>query len=300
MVISVSRRCDIPRFAFGWFLERLDAGFVEVKNPFNPHLIRRVSLLPPAPGRPEAESAELFAFWTRDPAAILEHAEELEARGYGFYVMCTLTNYPVILEPNTPQFEAVIQKMRRIAQKITPDRVFWRYDPVFLSNITDFDFHRGNFANLAARLNGAVKRVIVSVYDEYSRAEKRLARLEQNGSLKRPAHYSPGEKSPLPSVPGSFVLGPIVRNLLAELAQIARGEGMEIQSCAEEDLSDCGIKSGACIDGEYIEKYFGLPKTGRDPGQKRPFCRCAQSVDIGSYGPCPAGCVYCYALTAWI
>ncbi|MDA8425359.1 MAG: DUF1848 family protein, partial [Treponema sp.] len=32
----------------------------------------------------------------------------------------------------------------------------------------------------------------------------------------------------------------------------------------------------------------------KDPGQ-RPECRCAPSVDIGVYGACPAGCVYCYA-----
>jgi hypothetical protein len=177
--------------------------------------------------------------------------------------------------------------MKRLAQKITPDHLIWRYDPVFLSDLSDFEFHRHNFSDLAARLNGAVKRVIVSVYDEYLGAERRLTKLEQNGLLKRLAHYTePGERRLLPAV----------RNLLAELAGIARREGMEIQSCAEEDLSDCGIKTGACIDGEYIANHFGLEKAGRDRSQRRPNCLCAQSVDIGAYGRCPAGCVYCYGL----
>jgi hypothetical protein len=273
MVVSVSRREDIPRFAFGRFLEMLDAGFVEVKNPFNAGQTRRVSLLPPA----------VFAFWTREPSAILEHAGELEGRGYGFYVMTTLNAYPSLLEPNMPPPEAIVQTMRNLALKITPERVIWRYDPVFLSDITDVEFHRRNFANLASRLKGAVKRVIVSVHDEYARAEKRLTALEQSGALKKLPHYG---------VDGRLL--PAIRDLLAELAQIARGEGMEIQSCAEEDLSDCGIVSGACIDGGYLKRIFGIDPPARDRSQ-RPRCLCAQSVDIGSYGRCPAGCIYCYA-----
>ena len=282
MVISISRRCDIPRFDFNWFWEKLEAGFVKVKNPFNPNQIRRVSLLPPAPERPAAESAELLAFWTRDPGFILKYTEELERRGYKFFVMCSLTSYPAILEPNAPSTEAVIETMKLLSEKTSLSRVIWRYDPLFFSNLTDFEFHRRNFANLAARLGGTVNRVILSVYDEYKKAEKRLKALEQSGCLKRPALCSTG----LPD--------PAVRELLAELAQIARREGIEIQSCAEKDLSDCGIKPGACINGEYIFEHFGLTNDGRDRNQ-RPNCLYVKSVDIGSYGSCPAACVYCYA-----
>ena len=271
MIISISRRCDIPRFAFNWFLEKLDAGFVDVKNPFNPHQIRHVSLLP--------ESAKVFAFWTRDPASILAHAENLEQRGHYFYVMTTLTAYPRVLEPNVPAAEAVIHTMKDLAQKITADRVIWRYDPIFLSSLTDLDFHRRNFAHLASLLSGAVKRVIVSVYDEYSAAERRLAALEQSGAFKRTPHSALN-----------------VRQVLKELAGIARAEGMEIQSCAEEELPDIGLPGGSCIDGGYISRQFGLKAPGKDRNQGRPHCRCAQSVDIGSYGQCPAGCVYCYGL----
>jgi len=289
MIISVSRRCDIPRFSFDWFLEKLDAGFVEVKNPFNAHQIKRVSLLPCSPDRSPDEHAEVLAFWTRDPASILEHAEELEQRGYCFFVMTTLTSYPALLEPNAPVAETVILTMRKLAEKITPDRVIWRYDPIFLSNLTDFEFHRRNFSGLATRLKDAVRRIIVSVYDEYPAAEKRLSALEKGGSLVSFAHYGNG-------LSGERLLLPEIRDLLAELATIAQSAGMEIQSCAEEDLSSLGIRSGACIDGEYISRLFGVKAPDRDRFQKRPNCLCCKSVDIGSYGHCPAGCVYCYGL----
>ena len=271
MVVSVSRRCDIPRFAFNWFLERLDEGFVDVINPFNAKQTRRVSL----------ESVDLFAFWTRDPAFILEHSDNLEKRGRGFFVMTTITGYPAILEPNAPQIDAVIATMEKLAKKITPDRIIWRYDPIFISNFTDYEFHRNNFAGLAGRLNGIVNKVIVSVYDEYPKAQKRIAKL-MSGGLKPLAHYNED---------GTLLSS--VRDLLACLAKSAHDNGMEIQSCAEEDLSDCGIPPGACIDAVYIAKVFGLNGPGRDRSQRK-RCLCAQSVDIGSYGSCPAGCVYCY------
>ena len=290
MILSVSRRCDIPRFAFDWFLERLDEGAVELSNPFNPGQKKRISLLPAGAG---GEGVDLIAFWTRDPASILEHAEELEGRGYPFYVMTTLNAYPALLEPNVPPREAVIKTMRNLALKISgpgggSERVIWRYDPVFISNITDFEFHKENFSGLAAQLNGTVRRVIISVYDEYARAEKRLARLEQSNSLERIPHYEN-------VCTGQKLISAPIRELLAELARIAGREGMEIQSCAEEDLSDCGIKPGACIDANFIENVFRLKAPGKDRGQKRPGCLCAQSADIGTYGSCPAGCVYCYA-----
>jgi hypothetical protein len=268
MIISVSRRCDIPRFRFDWFMERLSEGAVYVANPFNSAQVRRVSLLP--------EDAEALVFWTRDPRPVLDRAEELEERGLPFYVMVTVTGYPPALEPDVPPPEAVCAAMRELAQKIGRRRVIWRYDPVFLSSITSEDFHRRNFGELAERLAGAPRRVIVSLYDEYRRTRFRVGALERAGTL-----------ALLPD----FDAGP----LLADLAQTARAAGMEIQSCAEaEDFTAFGIKPGACIDGELLRELWGMKTAAKDKNQ-RPHCRCAQSVDIGRYGDCTAGCVYCYA-----
>jgi hypothetical protein len=165
------------------------------------------------------------------------------------------------------------------------NRVFWRYDPVFLTEKTDFLFHRRNFADLASSLKGAVNRVIISVYDEYGGAKKRLAELEKSGACRMLPHYK-----------GEGQLLPEVKELLGDLAGMAAGAGREMQSCAEAgDLSDLGIKQGACIDGGLIKELWGIEAGGRDKNQ-RPHCLCASSVDIGTYGPCPAGCAYCYAV----
>lgn len=263
MIISVSRRCDIPRFRFDWFMERLDQGYGEVRNPFNPRQVRQVPITP----------GDTFAFWTRDPRHILERAGELTRRGFGFFVMVTLTGYPAVLEPDMPPAAQVIRDIAALAQKIGPSRVFWRYDPVFLSMETAPAFHRRSFAFLAAQLKGAVSRVIVSVYDEYAGPKRRLLALEARGLCR-----------PLPHYDREGRLLPAVRSLLADIAGIAKEAGLEIQSCAEaEDLSPLGISAAPCVPGGPKDK------------NQRPHCLCAAAADLGSYGPCPAGCVYCYA-----
>jgi len=274
MIVSVSRRCDIPRFKFDWFIERLNEGFVDVTNPYNSKQIKRVSLV--------KENVDAFVFWTRDPNRILANADELTKRGYPFYVMVSLTGYPNVLEPNQAVVSEVLKSMKELAQKIGKERVIWRYDPVILTDITNDEFHWRKFNELAQELASSVQRVIISVYDEYKRAAKRLGELEKKGRLKLLNMDSDN-----------------LRGVLLGLNEIARANNMEIQSCAEkEDFSSIGIKSGACIDAALIEKICGAPfncaQAARDKNQ-RPNCLCCQSVDIGAYNTCAAHCVYCYA-----
>jgi hypothetical protein len=281
MIVSVSRRCDIPRYRFEWFMERLDAGFCEVANPFNRNQIKRVSLVPAAGGmnlNDMAEGVDAFVFWTREPKNILAKTEELEKRGFRFYVMVSITGYPAELEPDMPVLSNVLANMKKLSRKIGQDRVIWRYDPVILTSITDGDFHLRNFDFLARELAGAVRRVIISIYDEYPAAKKRLEIKEKLGYLRM------------------LEINDSLPQLLADFAKSARDAGMEIQSCAEkEDFSSFGIKGGACIDATLINKLGGIEAGGKDKNQ-RPHCLCCKSVDIGAYGTCAANCVYCYSI----
>ena len=266
MIVSVSRRCDIPRFQFEWFMDRLNAGCVEAVNPFNSRQVKRVSLIP---------EECVIIFWTRDPRNILATADELSYRGYRFYVMVTVTGYPLALEPSMVSTPKVLNAMKELARKIGADRVIWRYDPILLSSITDEDFHRENFKALAESLGGSVRRVIVSIYDEYRRSQQRLDGMEKAGGLR--------------------LIDADVAGVLSCMAKSAEDAGMDIQSCArKEDFSPFGIKPGACVDSELIGKLWGLAINGKGKSL-RPNCLCCKSVDIGTYGLCSARCVYCYA-----
>ncbi|MDR2134471.1 MAG: DUF1848 domain-containing protein, partial [Treponema sp.] len=233
MIISVSRRCDIPRFRFGWFFDCLNRGFVDVANPFNAAQVRRVPLLPaPAAGSGPAgglspDAVDAAVFWTRDPRPILARAGELESRGFRFYVMVTVTGYPAVLEPNVPPAGAVCAAMTELAGKIGARRVIWRYDPVFMSSVTGEDFHRVNFRALARRLRGGVRRVIVSLYDEYPAARRRIGVLEKKSLLGMPPEPVPRRELPPNSEREPPGTAKAAGTLLADLAAEAAAAGME-------------------------------------------------------------------------
>ena len=48
MIISASRRTDIPAYFSDWFFERLKQGQVLVRNPMNRRQVSRISLHPDA------------------------------------------------------------------------------------------------------------------------------------------------------------------------------------------------------------------------------------------------------------
>jgi hypothetical protein len=174
--------------------------------------------------------------------------------------------------------------MKSLSAQLGKKRVIWRYDPIFLTSLTNIDFHLTNFSDLAGQLSGIVDRVIISIYDEYAGAARRLSALEKEGLCKVYPHVAPD---------GS--LTPELQEAASGLARIAAEAGMEIRTCAEGPLSTLGIKPGACIDGPLIQELLGSEKPISKAHGLRPHCLCAPSIDIGKYGPCPAACVYCYA-----
>lgn len=42
MILNVSGRTDIVAFYTEWFMNRINNGYVDVRNPFNKHLISRI------------------------------------------------------------------------------------------------------------------------------------------------------------------------------------------------------------------------------------------------------------------
>ncbi|WP_169311844.1 DUF1848 domain-containing protein [Gracilinema caldarium] len=267
----MSRRSDVPRFYWDWFLGELERGETVVVNPFNTRQVKKVSLL--------SQDVDGFVFWTREPYRIRESAGMLLERGYQFYVMVSLTGYPAIFEPQAPPLDRIIDDLHRLSACIGSERVFWRYDPILLSSLTSEHYHVEQFQFLAGALATAVGRCIVSLYDPYAKSDKRLRALE----TERLVEIYPLYKERRYVVPEAV-------NLLGRLADIAHQYRIPIYSCAEPDgLVSYGILPHACVDGSL----FGLKKE-KDPHQ-RSFCRCDRSIDIGRYGTCPARCLYCYA-----
>ncbi len=276
MIISVSRRTDIPAFYAEWFMNRIRAGYCTVPNPYYPEKITRVSL---APGQ-----VDVFVFVTRNPRPLLPFIKELDRRGYRYYFQYTLIGNPRSIDPKCPGLEAALDTFQELAGQIGADKVIWRYDPIVLSSLTTPEFHIQNYASIAQALSGYTYRSVISILDVYAKARKRLEQMRQNG-----VNLIPAEEQ-------------LVRlgEFLPELVRTARENHMEIFSCAEDlPLQQYGVQPGSCVDAEYIERTFGIKVgRGKDPSQRK-ACGCVASRDIGMYDSCLHGCRYCYATSSF-
>lgn len=278
MIISASRRTDIPAFYAEWFINRIRAGYCTVPNPFNRRQVAVISLRP--------EDVDVIVFWTRNPRPLFPHLAALDALGYRYCFQYTVLGNPRAIEPKSPPVEASVKTFRELADRIGPQRVIWRYDPIVFSAVTPPQFHRDMHARIAASLAGATQRNVISVLDIYRKAQKRLRQLAQQGITVE--EFKP------------TVMPEDVEAVLAQLAATARACGMEIFSCAEElDLQPYGIPPGKCIDDEYIGRTFGLQLNAKKDPSQREACGCVVSKDIGMYDTCLFGCTYCYATSSF-
>lgn len=331
MIISATRRTDIPAFYSQWMVNRLREGYCQVPNPFNARQSARLWLAP--------QDVDAIVFWSRFPRPLLPFLPEIERMGHRFYFQYTLNNYPRLLEPHAPALSEALRAFCDLAQQIGPGRVIWRYDPILLSPLTPPEFHLENFQYLAQALYGSTRRCVISLYDPYTKIRQRMNKALQV-DLSQPDPEREGQITPL----------------LCEMAAIAAGYGIQMTSCAEEreltspdsprdpssvapvgtlsgalpgSLPDAlpvitpvtlpgvppvvpfgtttgippsdhpGIPAGKCIDNDLLQREFGLSIPYlKDPGQRK-ACRCQVSKDIGVYNTCLFGCQYCYATTSF-
>lgn len=265
MIVSASRRTDIPAFYGEWFMNRLAAGQVLVRNPRNPRRISRVPL--------NRDLVDCIVFWTKNPGPMQDRLAVLDREGWPFYVQFTLTPYGADVETKLPPKERLLDAFRRLADQVGPDRVVWRYDPVVLNEEYPAARHVEDFGSLARALAGHTRRCVFSFVDLYRRNRNSL-RGVTDGETPEDAMSA----------------------LAADLAGLATEHGLRLAACTEElDLSGCGVERAACIDKALIEHIVGFPlRAAKDPSQRK-SCGCVESVDIGEYDTCPYGCRYCYA-----
>lgn len=272
MIISASRRTDIPALYSAWFMNRVRAGWCLVPNPLNAKQLSHVPLDP--------QEVDAIVFWSKNPVPMLPHLDELDRMGFRYYFQFSLNDYPRELEPNIPSLDERLRTFLDLSQRIDPLRVVWRYDPIIISNRTPVEFHRERFSWIAQELQGATHRVVVSIVDFYKKTDRRLSRLEQEGfSFDKEAASSTG-----------------IVSLLKELATIAKKQDMEIVTCAEaHDFSEIGIPPGRCIDESFLSRVWALNLRYRKDPTQRKYCLCMVSKDIGINDTCIHGCPYCYS-----
>lgn len=264
MIVSASRRTDLPAFYAKWLVRRFEEGYALVRNPFRFHQVEKVLLNP--------EHVDGIVFWTKNPAPLLPYLKRFER--YPYYFQYTLTSYGRDLEPGIPKKGACgVETFQKLSEHIGKERIIWRYDPILVSERYCLLWHLEYFERLARKLEGYTTQCTISFLDLYPSIAGRMDAL-----LVRP----PNERE--------------VQYLAKGLAQIAHTYGMRMQTCAEQmELEEYGIAHGKCVDAELLSRIAGKPVCAGKGAAQRPGCGCAPSVDIGAYGACHGECQYCYA-----
>lgn len=263
LILSVSRRTDIPAFYFEWFCKRLEEGYVLVRNPMNYHQVSKVALNP--------EVIDFIVFWTKDPTNILNKLDRLKS--YNYYFQITINPYDQLIERNVRSKNQVIKAFKDLSSKIGKERVVWRYDPILLTKEIDINKHEMYFEGLASQLSGYTEKCIISFIDQYSKTERNMKNIEQI-NIDNEKMLIIGEK----------------------LSKIANKHNIVIETCSELiEMSALGIEYAKCVDDRLISSIIGQKLSIKKDKNQRDICGCVTSIDIGAYNTCKHGCVYCYA-----
>lgn len=258
MIISASRRTDIPALYPEWFLNRLREGYVLVPNPYNRKKVNHVLLTP--------DTVDCIVFWSKNPEPLIPYLKEIDKMKYRYCFQMTITDYEKDLEPETPEKEEAIATFLLLSEMIGKEKIDWRFDPILLTDKYTPDYHAEKFEMMCQWLHKATGRCTISFVDNYG-----------NNA------YPELEKEE-------------IQNVSQKLSKIAAKYHLPLYTCAEKtDLSAYGIQHGACIDKARIEELTGYKLDIKKDAGQRATCRCADSLDIGIYNTCTNGCKYCYA-----
>lgn len=263
MILSVSRKTDIPAYYSDWFINRLKEGFVLVQNSKNLYHVNKVNLSP--------KTCDMIVFWTKNPEPIIDKLDIIDELGYKYYFQFSLTPYDKKIEKNLPSKLKLIDTFIKLSEKIGKDKVIWRYDPIIISGELDINYHKSMFDLFCDKLHKYTSRCVISFQRDDKSIEKRLG----FNFIK----YMSEEN---------------IKKIAKEFSNIAFKYGLELVVCQSKlDLSMYNIKHASCIDKTLIENLLGEKiEVEKDP-LRRKECNCVKSIDIGAINTCLSDCKHC-------
>lgn len=261
MIINTGCRTDIPAFYSKWLMNRIQEGYVMVRNPYNPSQVTKYSLSP--------DVVDCLAFCTKNPEPILKYLDELDI--YRQFWFVTITPYGKDIEPNVPDKKKVMESFKKLSNHIGVDAIGWRYDPIFIGDGFDVNKHITCFEKMAKELKGYTHNCTISFLDLYEKVKRNAPNI------------NPPTKEEQIRMAKAF-------------SKIGKENNMVIHACCEKTyLSQYGLQCNGCMSQEIVEK--AINNTLQPPKRKnlRQECNCLMGNDIGAYNTCGHLCKYCYA-----
>lgn len=261
MIINTGNRTDIPAFYAPWFYNRIQAGEVLARNPYNETQLIRYRLDP--------AFVDLIIFTTKNPAPMLRDLHHLDS--YRTFWGITITPYGCDIEPLVPPVDSVIESVIELSKRIGKKIIHWRYDPICLTDIYTMDYHKTAFQQMAERLAPYVDACVISFIDLYKKTQRNFPEAREVTLDEQHA-------------------------LTAHLAEISRQNGITLRTCMENPvLSIHGIDTSGCMTQSVLEYAIGEPLHMPTHQHARIGCTCLLGNDIGAYNTCGHLCRYCYA-----
>jgi len=280
IIISASRRTDIPAFYMDWFMSCINRGYFKVENPYN----NKQSIFPAS-----TKEIHTIVFWSKNYDYFIKtrSGEKLIDKGYNLFFHFTINSNQKILEPFVPLLDQKLKQLEYLSKNFFIDSIRWRFDPIcffkndssnICNNLSDFKI----IANYASNLG--IKNCITSFMNNYKKIKKRVK------SYNNFEFFFPDNEKKI--------------EILLSMEKILNNYNINLFTCCEKDLIenipiDSKIKPNSCIDNNLFINLFGEKLSlKKDTGQRaHDGCNCMISKDIGSYKkqPCQHKCLYCYA-----
>ncbi len=260
MIINTGSRTDIPAFFSKWFLNRIDEGSVCTRNPYNEDIYKYPL---------DSKIIDCLCFCTKNPKPMISNLDKLD--DFRQYWFVTITPYGKDIEPNVPSYKNVMKSFKQLSEHLGINKVSWRYDPIFISEKYDLDFHIEMFNKMASELGDYTNDCTISFIDLY---QKVLRNFPNSKEVTQDEQLSIGK----------------------EFSKIANEHNIKMKTCVEGTLLDqFGFDSSGCMTQKVIEK--AIDKNLKIPKGKYRIreCDCIFGRDIGAYNTCLHGCKYCYA-----
>ena len=261
MILNTGLRTDIPGFFSEWFYNRIEDGFVYVRNPYAKNQIYSYRLDP--------ELIDCIIFCTKNPKPMFENLEKIDK--FNQYWHITITPYEKEIEQNVPPMNDVLESFKYLSKKLGKENVTLRYDPIFINEKYTLEKHIESFEYIINSLSGYTTEAIISFIDLYEKTKRNFPKAREVTKDER------------------LKIG-------KEFARIGNENNIRIKTCVEgTELDKFGIDSSGCMTKEVIErainKNLNIPKQKARNGE----CYCLLNNDIGEYNTCDHGCLYCYA-----
>ena len=258
----IDGRTDIIQYYSQWLENRFNEGFLYTRNPAYPTTVQKIIL--------DHEHIDAIVFTSKNYEPGLKLIEKLDKEFPCLYHY-TITAYGKDIEPGVPSIMKSGGTLFKLSDIVGPEKIFWRYDPVLLTEKYTLDYHKDTFGFLCEILNDRINRCIYSYVNLYEKTKRHMPELEA---------WTDEKKIEVAKV----------------LVKTSIEHGVKVQTCnCNLDLTEYGVGKSGCVTKELFNTVLGLNLKDKKPNGTLGCTHCYPIVNIGEYNTCMNKCKYCYA-----